>query len=295
MDWSEIANELAERVIEPVAVLDAEGCIRLLNAPMEKVLGSCSRDVVGRPWVRTFVPADAAAAAKRWFADAQRGAVRASGLEIVGANGLRLLLDIEVSRVGRGSDRCILMLASSVRPAAAADMTRDMDYAIQSDVRHFGSLRWASRVASARRRDHVEGRKCFEVLHGRRTACPDCPCFQPVGEPWPRIAVRRTGQNGALEVVTVTPMGQSTLKISVRHLPARTLEAILQARVAELATEGRLSGRERSVLTYLVIGRYLEDIAKILGIGVRTVKFHQANILKKLGADSRVDLIRLVL
>jgi DNA-binding NarL/FixJ family response regulator len=52
--------------------------------------------------------------------------------------------------------------------------------------------------------------------------------------------------------------------------------------------------RERDVMTYLVMGRAIEDIATILEITPRTVKYHQANVLKKVGADSRLDLIRLV-
>jgi DNA-binding CsgD family transcriptional regulator len=44
-----------------------------------------------------------------------------------------------------------------------------------------------------------------------------------------------------------------------------------------------------------VLGRSLDEIARILGIAPRTVKFHQANVLQKLGADSRLDLMRLLL
>jgi DNA-binding CsgD family transcriptional regulator len=61
-----------------------------------------------------------------------------------------------------------------------------------------------------------------------------------------------------------------------------------------LADAAQLSERERSVLTYLLMGRSLGDIALILGISPRTVKFHQANVLEKLGADSRADLVRLI-
>lgn len=48
------------------------------------------------------------------------------------------------------------------------------------------------------------------------------------------------------------------------------------------------------MLAWLLLGRSLDEIAVSLGISARTVKFHQQNILNKLGADSRVDLIRLV-
>jgi len=39
----------------------------------------------------------------------------------------------------------------------------------------------------------------------------------------------------------------------------------------------------------------MEEIALVLAIKPRTVKFHQANLLAKLGAESRLDLFRLIL
>jgi DNA-binding CsgD family transcriptional regulator len=81
----------------------------------------------------------------------------------------------------------------------------------------------------------------------------------------------------------------------VRRLPPQFMGALFEARTAEVAARANLSEREQSVLRYLVMGRALQDISTILGISVRTVKFHQANVLEKLGADSRVDLLRLIL
>lgn len=37
----------------------------------------------------------------------------------------------------------------------------------------------------------------------------------------------------------------------------------------------------------------MEDIATILHVSQHTVKYHQANVLRKLGADSRIDLFRI--
>jgi DNA-binding CsgD family transcriptional regulator len=47
------------------------------------------------------------------------------------------------------------------------------------------------------------------------------------------------------------------------------------------------------VLDLLLLGRSLGEIATALQITPRTAKFHQANLLEKLGADSRFDLLRL--
>ena len=83
--------------------------------------------------------------------------------------------------------------------------------------------------------------------------------------------------------------------MTVRYLPMRLLPELVDAKAARTAGDGALSERERQVLTLLLRGRGVEDIATMLEIAPRTVKFHQANVLQKLGADSRLDLLRVIL
>lgn len=56
-----------------------------------------------------------------------------------------------------------------------------------------------------------------------------------------------------------------------------------------------LTSRERNVLGELVRGCSSKEIARQLGIVPRTVEFHRANLLKKVGARSTIDLVRIVL
>lgn len=81
------------------------------------------------------------------------------------------------------------------------------------------------------------------------------------------------------------------------HLLAHSVdfEQILRARLLRLANDAGLSVREREVLDLLLLGRSAADIGLALNITARTAKFHQANVLAKLGADSRHDLMRLLL
>jgi len=74
---------------------------------------------------------------------------------------------------------------------------------------------------------------------------------------------------------------------------ATSLEDALRARVDRVAAE--LSPREREVLDLLLLGRSHDEIGAALRIAPRTAKFHQANVLRKLGADSRADLLRVLL
>jgi DNA-binding CsgD family transcriptional regulator len=84
------------------------------------------------------------------------------------------------------------------------------------------------------------------------------------------------------------------VQVRVRAIAQASLVAIHQARIQALATKAHLTDRERDVLSFLLLGRTLDDIAGLLSLSRRTVKFHQGNILQKLGADSRADLIRFV-
>lgn len=53
-----------------------------------------------------------------------------------------------------------------------------------------------------------------------------------------------------------------------------------------------LTDREREVLTLLAQGQTYQQIAEMLFISPKTVDFHRANILRKLGLSSRADLTR---
>lgn len=74
-----------------------------------------------------------------------------------------------------------------------------------------------------------------------------------------------------------------------------SFEALLRARLRAVADAAKLTAREREVLDLLFLGRTHDDIALALGITPRTAKFHARNIIHKLGADSRLDLVRVLL
>lgn len=74
-----------------------------------------------------------------------------------------------------------------------------------------------------------------------------------------------------------------------------TLQQLLDARLEEACADSRISPRERDVLRMLLVGKTSEDIGDALGISARTAKFHQANVLKKLGIESRTELLRALL
>lgn len=57
-------------------------------------------------------------------------------------------------------------------------------------------------------------------------------------------------------------------------------------------TDPRLTLREREVLVLLAQGNRNKEIALRLGLRERTVKFHVANVLRKLDVQSRTEALR---
>jgi DNA-binding CsgD family transcriptional regulator len=97
----------------------------------------------------------------------------------------------------------------------------------------------------------------------------------------------------------------SAARLLVQYNPPTTLEcncpchtslaSQLLARRLHITKKAKLSAREREVLDLILAGQTHEGIGLSLGIKSRTSKWHFANVLAKLGADSRDDLFRIFL
>ena len=64
--------------------------------------------------------------------------------------------------------------------------------------------------------------------------------------------------------------------------------------VAELkARFESLTSREREVMTLVTLGKTNKHIAAEIGLSEITVKVHRSNVMKKMGAKSLADLVRM--
>jgi len=63
---------------------------------------------------------------------------------------------------------------------------------------------------------------------------------------------------------------------------------------ADLSDQVRLSGREWEVLERIALGESNKEIAQQLGLSSRTVEGYRANILRKAGVRSTIELVRRV-
>jgi FixJ family two-component response regulator len=57
----------------------------------------------------------------------------------------------------------------------------------------------------------------------------------------------------------------------------------------------QLTPREREILTQCIRGASSKEMSRILGISPRTVEDHRANIMRKLGVKTTVEMVRVVL
>lgn len=299
MDWGAIASILAERDAHPIVLLDKSGRIRLFNRTMEQALGWTRFQVEGQLWSRACVPAEHHDETQRWITDALRGAVHSYESVAVTHAGARMMFVFELALVGRGPSQGLLMTATEVTPVkstAGSLECQDLDYEVALAEDQLGLVLRLQGSAGPIPLQHGAAR-CYALIHGREGPCEPCPLVGTEAAPWPRIAVKhRPGTSGSkiFEIKTAEKIDSARARVRLRVLPEQALDAIHAAKVNELANLAALSPREREVLSYLLLGRNVDDISQLIGIASRTVKYHQANVLQKLGAESRADLLRLL-
>jgi len=109
------------------------------------------------------------------------------------------------------------------------------------------------------------------------------------------IAVRSM-KLGAFEFVE-KPFRNQFLLDRIQQAIARDAEN-RRRQEALKATQDRLASlteRERQVAELIVEGKTTKAIALELGISAKTVEFHRANLMQKLGAEAVADLVRIVM
>ena len=105
-----------------------------------------------------------------------------------------------------------------------------------------------------------------------------------------------TMKKGAVDFLE-KPFNESDL----REIVARMLEqasqrlSAVQAQRNHEAMLARLTAREQQVLERIVAGRLNKQIADDLGISIKTVEAHRANIMEKLEVTTVADLMKVAL
>ncbi len=107
------------------------------------------------------------------------------------------------------------------------------------------------------------------------------------------VATMKKGASDFIE----KPFNEAELRASVERMLelARTQGVLARQEQERAALLARLTSRESQVLDCIVAGRLNKQIADDLGISIKTVEAHRANIMDKLNAATVADLLRLAL
>ena len=101
-------------------------------------------------------------------------------------------------------------------------------------------------------------------------------------------------KHGAMDFLT-KPVDDATLLAAVESALAKhdTLRRTHVESVRIAACLATLTSRERQVLEHLVAGRLNKQIAADLGTVEKTIKYHRANLMRKMGVRTFADLVKL--
>lgn len=142
------------------------------------------------------------------------------------------------------------------------------------------------------RMDGMSGLELQERLQERRSPLPLAFITGHGDVP---LAVE-TMKKGALDFIQKPFDEQALLPLVERMFEqARHNFAQQQQAASRSALLGKLTARESQVLERIVAGRLNKQIADDLGISIKTVEAHRANIMDKLGANTVADLLKIAL
>jgi DNA-binding CsgD family transcriptional regulator len=133
---------------------------------------------------------------------------------------------------------------------------------------------------------------CWEFLQDRSTPCSRCPLFGDgsAERGWTIL----DSSDGSYQLLQAT-QSATTGEVRLLRLSSSLLGLLCRDKLQRIAQDARLSQQELRVLEGMAEGFQTKEIASQLHISTRTVKFHGMNLLRKLGAESRIGLLKLLL
>jgi PAS domain S-box-containing protein len=285
----ELAKLLIDRLAQPSLVIDDRRRIIVLNSAMAELLGGTPMDLAWRDLVDLIVEPRLGAAMST-IETLKRGASEPRRIRFSPRKRSALVIEIEIERIP--SDESVLFLGTVAPHSALPFEVLTVEVSVSGES--WGRITRGAPLPAAEA--DPSSPDCCRVLCGKTRACAECPALtvsemDPVASRVLEIHER----DDQYTVVTARRLDENRVSMSRIRIDEATRSRLAEARLDSVATRAGLSERERQVLSYLLMGLEIRDIAEVLEISVRTVRFHQYNLLEKLGADSRADLVRFIL
>lgn len=196
--------------------------------------------------------------------------------------------------------------------------TQETVFVVDDDEAVRDSLRWLLEANGYRVQCYSSAEQFLEAYQATQLGCLILD-VRMSGMSGLELQERLIAENATLPIIFVTghgdvPMAVSTMKkgamdfiekpfdeAELRKLvermldKARTESTTAQQQRAAAERLGKLTAREHQVLERIIAGRLNKQIADDLGISIKTVEAHRANIMEKLSVNTVADLLRLAL
>jgi FixJ family two-component response regulator len=142
---------------------------------------------------------------------------------------------------------------------------------------------------------NIPGQSGLDILKQLNAQDYPAPIFVISGQGDIPMAVDAI-RNGALDFIEKPFRGEAVVTRVRESIAAWTRRQQGDA-AASYAFPSRepLTARECDVLTQIVAGASSKEAGRVLGISPRTIEFHRARIIEKVGAKNTADLIRIVM
>ncbi len=142
----------------------------------------------------------------------------------------------------------------------------------------------------------LPGMDGLEFVRAARQARPQARALvlSSLMDPLALTRVKESGVEGYLEKDSRPEMleeAMTAVAAGRTYFSARFVETLKRENAKAEALGKILSRREQEVLTRVIAGETSREIADRYGIGLRTVEFHRANVMAKLGAANTAELV----
>ena len=293
--WLAAGRAVIERDDRPAMVVDAQGCIRATNCALAERGTVATNVIIGKPWSEAWTfDADGGKAIAEAMQRAWKDEVAYFTAYVTTADGGTAMCYFELKQLGPVREGVLVVAVFSARLPSRPQRSRPaagLHYEVDIATRR---LRRASSAAG--RPVQLTG-TCFQAIMGQMEPCEGCPVSKLAAETGDeaRAVVPDPSAPHQLKVVTARRLENNQASVTTWTVDDGLMSLLIQAKIDGLAKAAGLSERERGVLDMLLLGRGHAEIATVLGITPRTVKYHQGRMQTKLGIESRLDLLRIVL